>query len=176
MKYKTNTIIYLSLFIALIYICGIIRINIFEVPFTLQTMAVMLAACFLGAKKAVAAVLIYIIMGLAGLPLFTQGGGFMYITKYSFGYILGFIPMSLLTGLYKDKCKNAVQLFLLLLFSGVLMLIIGALYAYILLSVTSGVDIQGIIYGYFLVFIPSEILKSIASLLIYLRLKKYLTV
>lgn len=175
MNLSTKNIIYIAMFIALIYISSLIRISVTAVPFTLQTMAVMLAACFLGVKKGLIAVGVYIIGGLIGLPLFTEGGGIVYITKHTFGYILAFIPAVIYIGSLKNKCKNFLWLFLLLFTGGIIMLFIGALYAYILLGITTAVDVSAIFYGYFFLFIPSELIKSTAVTLIYLRLKNYLS-
>ncbi len=43
-----------------------------------------------------AAVVIYLLAGLCGLPIFAFGGGWQYIYEPSFGYLLGLIPLSIL--------------------------------------------------------------------------------
>jgi biotin transport system substrate-specific component len=47
------------------------------------------------------AVIIYLLAGLIGLPLFAYGGGWTYIFEPSFGYLLGLLPLSLITFLHK---------------------------------------------------------------------------
>lgn len=174
---KTKSIIYIALFITLIFIASLIRLNIFIVPFTLQTMAVMLAACFLGGKRGLFAVLIYIFMGLIGLPVFTKGGGFGYILEPTFGYILAFVPAVVFICLFKEKVKNNYILLVVILFAGgIIILLFGALYAYLLLSLTTGINsLSGFITGYFLAFVPAEIIKALAAALIYNRLHRYMT-
>jgi biotin transport system substrate-specific component len=173
MHYKAKNIIYIALFTALIYVSGLIRVQVLSVPFTLQTMAVMLAACFLGLKRSLFAVSAYIIMGLAGLPVFSKGGGIFYVLELSFGYILSFLFLAAITGAFKDRVKNNfTMLFLLLCAVSVSGLLIGAAYAFVLLEYTSGSGGAAAIFSsFFLAFIPAEIIKSLASALIYYRLK-----
>jgi len=61
------------------------------VPITLQTFAVLLAGAVLGARRGSLAVLLYLAVGLAGLPIFAQGfGGPAVIGRPSAGYLLAF--------------------------------------------------------------------------------------
>ena len=69
------------------------------VPVTLQSLAVLLAGSILGPGRAVLAVLIYISAGAAGLPIFAGGhGGWQRLTGPTGGYLLGFLPATVLTG------------------------------------------------------------------------------
>lgn len=66
------------------------------VPLTLQTFAVLLTAAALGSVRGVLAMLVYAIVGIAGVPWFAEGSsGF---SAPSFGYILGFIAAALVVG------------------------------------------------------------------------------
>jgi biotin transport system substrate-specific component len=176
MKFNAKDLIYIAMFTALIYVSSLIKIYVLSVPFTLQTAAVMLTGCFLGAKRAFFCAGIYISAGLAGVPLFTQGGGFGYIFNHTFGYILGFIPMVIVIGVCKNKAKTFLHLFLLLFVSGVMLLIIGALYAFILLSFTAPSAPSEVLSVYFLPFIIPELAKSFAAAALYLRLKDYVKI
>ncbi len=70
------------------------------VPATLQTFAVALAGCYLGRKYGTASVLVYIMLGAAGLPVFSSlRGGFAVITGTAGGFIIGFLPLAALCGL-----------------------------------------------------------------------------
>lgn len=105
-KTKTNNLILCALFAALIAIGAFIRIPIPVVPFTLQFLFTMLAGLLLGAKLGCTSVVVYILMGLMGLPIFTEGGGFAYILKPTFGYIIGFAVAAYVTGAIANKVKN----------------------------------------------------------------------
>ena len=73
------------------------------VPISLATFAVYLAGGILGAKKGTIAVLIYVLLGAVGLPVFSGGaGGFAKLFGVTGGYIIGYIPCALLTGLFVD--------------------------------------------------------------------------
>ena len=95
-----------GLFVALIAAGAFIKIPIPVVPFTLQFLFTMLAGLLLGGKRGFAAVGIYIILGLAGLPIFSEGGGIAYVFKPSFGYIIGFAVGAYVTGIIANKKNN----------------------------------------------------------------------
>ena len=87
---KTKGVIYCGLFTALIAVGAFIKIPIPVVPFTLQYLFTMLAGLLLGSRLGTVSVLSYMLLGLAGLPIFSEGGGLWYVFKPSFGYIIGF--------------------------------------------------------------------------------------
>ncbi len=67
------------------------------VPITLQTALVMLAGVTLGAAGGAASQVVYIVAGLAGLPVFAAGSGAL--LGPTAGYIIGFIPAAAAVGL-----------------------------------------------------------------------------
>jgi biotin transport system substrate-specific component len=68
-----------------------IAANVFGVPITFQTLAVMLTGLMLGAGRGFAAVGLYTVLGLAGLPIFSQGrSGLGILAGPSAGYIIAF--------------------------------------------------------------------------------------
>lgn len=95
---KTKDMVLCSLFVALIAAGAFLKIPVPVVPFTLQYLFTMLAGLLLGGKKGCAAVCVYILLGLAGLPIFAQGGGIGYIFQPSFGYLIGFAAGAFVTG------------------------------------------------------------------------------
>jgi biotin transport system substrate-specific component len=89
-------------FAAFIAVCAVlpaIPVPGLPVPITLQTFGVMLAGIVLGARRGALAVLLYVVVGLAGLPVFSGGaGGLAVVAKPSFGYIVGFVLAAALVG------------------------------------------------------------------------------
>ena len=93
---KVKNMILVALFAALIAVCSWISIPA-AVPFTLQTMAVFLAVGLLGGKLGSLCVLIYILLGAVGLPVFSGfQGGMGALLGTTGGYILGFLFSALL--------------------------------------------------------------------------------
>ena len=95
---KTADIIMCGLFTALIAAGAFIKIPVPVVPFTLQFLFTMLAGLIMGGRLGALSVGIYTVLGLIGLPIFAEGGGIWYVLKPSFGYILGFMLASFVTG------------------------------------------------------------------------------
>ena len=93
---KTRDMVYIGIFTAIITICSWISIP-FTVPFTLQTFAVFLAVLLLGGKRGTIAVLVYILLGTVGIPVFSGfKGGIGVLLGPTGGYIIGFIATALI--------------------------------------------------------------------------------
>ena len=93
-KLKTRDVALVGLFAALTVICAWISVPLGPVPVTLQTFAVFLGAALLGSKRGTLAVAVYILLGVVGLPVFS---GFKTLNPVTFGYVLGFLPLGMLT-------------------------------------------------------------------------------
>ncbi len=108
---NTRRLVSIAVFTALITVGGLISV---PVPFTqvqlsFQTLFVIMAGLFLGGTDGALAVLIYIVMGLLGLPVFTQGGGVGYVLMPSFGYLLGFPIGAFVSGTISSKLKKPTR-------------------------------------------------------------------
>jgi len=97
MKKATDTVL-IPLFTALTAVGAFIKIPIPHVPFTMQTVMVMFAGLILGGRRGALSQLLYLVLGLMGLPIFAQGGGPAYVLQPSFGFLLGFIPGAFVIG------------------------------------------------------------------------------
>lgn len=87
---NNRAIILVSFFAALTSIAAFIKIPLPYVPITLQTLIVFLSANLLGAFYGTLSQILYLSIGLMGIPIFAYGGGFGYIFQPTFGYLLGF--------------------------------------------------------------------------------------
>ncbi len=76
------------------------------VPITFQVFFAIYAGIFLGAYKGALSQLIYMLMGLIGIPVFSGGGGFQYVLSPTFGYIIGFILGTLVVGLIVGSARS----------------------------------------------------------------------
>ena len=93
---KTYDIAYIGVFTVLITICSWISIPT-AIPFSLQTFAVFLAVAVLGGKRGTLAVIVYVLLGAVGVPVFAEfTGGLDIILRNTGGYIIGFIFSALI--------------------------------------------------------------------------------
>ncbi len=107
---RTVDIAYIALSAALITVCAWIAIP-FTISFTLQTFAICFTAGLLGFKRGVTAVIVYILLGAAGLPVFTGfKGGIGAIAGTTGGYIIGFIFTAAIAGFTADHFHNRTGL------------------------------------------------------------------
>ena len=88
---RVKDICYIGLFAAVICICSWISVP-FVVPFTLQTFGVFLTLMVLGGKRGTLSIILYVLLGALGLPVFASfNGGLAYILGPTGGFIVGFI-------------------------------------------------------------------------------------
>ncbi len=91
-------------FAALIAVCSVIAIPIGAAPITLQTFAVLLAGAVLGASRGFLAVLLYLAIGLIGLPVFAGGmAGLAPFAGPTVGYLIGMPLGAWLTGFIVER-------------------------------------------------------------------------
>ncbi len=167
---RTRKLIQCAVFIALITVSAFIRIPFMPVPFTLQTMLVSLAGLTLGAKYGAICCLIYLIMGLAGLPVFTSGGGITYLLTPTAGFLIGFIPGAFVTGKVISNKKGFPHALIASLSGNLVTYIVALTYAYIIAN--QSIALSALLISYCAVFIPSDIAKSAAAAYVYVRLNK----
>ncbi len=106
MKNKTVFLIMSSLFAILTAIGAQIRIPFPFVPLTLQTFLVVLSGLVLGPVAGAVSQVVYIVMGLLGLPVFAGGGGLHYIFHPTFGFLAGFVPGAWIAGKMARKIRS----------------------------------------------------------------------
>lgn len=98
---KTTDIVLVGIFAAILAIISQISIPTpFGIPITLQTFAVALCGYFLGYVKGFASVLVYILLGAVGVPVWANfSGGLQVLLGATGGYIFGFLLMVVLCGI-----------------------------------------------------------------------------
>lgn len=101
-KSAAREIAYTALAVALIAVCAWISVPLGEVPFTLQTLAIALVGGLFGWKRGLAAVAVYILMGLIGIPVFAGfKSGVPALMGATGGYIIGFVFAVFASGIVK---------------------------------------------------------------------------
>lgn len=99
-----------ALFAAVCAVCSQLTIPIQPVPITLGTFGVLMAGGFLGKHYGLLALLIYLILGAAGVPVFSMmRAGISVLAGPSGGFILGFAPMAFVVGLVSEKLGHTFK-------------------------------------------------------------------
>lgn len=179
-KFSTLDLVLMALFTALTVVGAYLKIPIPYVPITLQLTFTTLAGLLLGPYRGAVSVLIYIIAGLAGLPVFTEGGGIGYVLKPTFGYIIGFAFGALVAGFVVGKsAKVSYKRYLTASFLSVLVCyLFGTVYFYFIMNfyLNKTMDLANIILICVIPFIPGDVILSflaafVARRLSFLRVK-----
>ena len=102
-----------ALFASIIAVLAQVTIPLPLVPITGQTLAIGLAATILGSRYGTIAVLLYILMGAIGLPVYAQfSGGLGILFGPTGGFLFAFLPTALVIGYYLEKrgftLRNAI--------------------------------------------------------------------
>ncbi len=149
-----------------------VTIPVKPVPFTLQTMMVLLSGAFLGPKKGAYSQLAYLAMGVIGLPVFAQipdsSVGIARLFGPTGGYLLSYPLAAFVAGYLVEKNKNYLN-FVFSMFAAVLLiLVIGALYLgiFFLGNLTEAFETGAVI------FLLWEVVKVFAAASIYFGISK----
>ncbi len=136
---RTLRLVRIAIFLALIIVGAFVKFPIGIVPVSMQFAFCMFAGLMLGGTDAFFCILIYIIMGLAGIPVFTAGGGIFYVLKPTFGYILGFLIGApacgyVARGFKNTACPNIWRMLLGAFCALAICYSVGVMYMYLMLN------------------------------------------
>lgn len=116
MELKSNTKVYplamTAVMAAVICVLGPMSIPIGPVPISFTNLAIYLSLYLLGWRRGTLSYLIYVLIGMVGIPVFSgYAGGFGKLFGPTGGYIIGFVPMALVAGWVIDRYENrAIQM------------------------------------------------------------------
>ncbi len=128
MKTKDITIIGISA--SIICVTSPIAIPMISgVPITLQTIIIPLMASIIGKKKGLISTLIYVLIGLIGIPVFSgYKGGIGAILSPTGGFILSFPLMAYIGGYFFENYKNKLMLYIGVIISNVINYVVGIMW------------------------------------------------
>jgi biotin transport system substrate-specific component len=105
------------------------QIDIQSVGVTLQVGAVLLVGCLGGKNAGALSQIAYLVLGLSGVQVFSQGGGLSYLQEPTFGYLLGFLPGAWICGYLAFRKQHRVEVLLLSCLYGLLAIhLMGVIY------------------------------------------------
>jgi biotin transport system substrate-specific component len=134
------------------------------VPFTLQTLFVLLAGATLGARNGAVSMSAYLAAGLMGLPVFSGGGfGVGRILGPTGGYLLAFPLAAALIGSLLERGSGLLRIITAMLLGLLIIFSLGTLQ----LKIVTGMDWNSALAGGFLIFSWWDVLKLAAAAGIY---------
>lgn len=173
MAEKSQKIYYLcacAVFAALIAVCSQIQIPLPMVPINLALFAVNLAGVLLGAKYGTLSAIVYVLLGLVGVPVFNgfSGGAGILFGKTG-GYIIGYIFAALITGLFAKRFKESpVKLYLAMTLATLTCYAFGTVWFMVINNSGLWVTLTYCVFP----FIPGDLIKMLAVVLISRKLMK----
>lgn len=146
------------------------------VPLSLATLAVCLISCLSPPKQSVTAVIIYILLGAAGLPVFSSfTGGFQQLAGLTGGYIIGYIPCSFVISFLINRFEDSKIIYPMSMTSGIA---VCYLFGTVWYSFQTGTGFVESLAVCVLPFIIGDIIKIIAAstlgIMLRKRLKRYI--
>ena len=177
---RTRDMILCALFAALVAAGAFIRIPVPVVPFPLQFLFTCLAGSLLGSRRGMISVLVYLALGLVGLPIFAEGGGIWYVLKPTFGYLIGFAVGTFVTGRMIERARELTLGRLLAAnFAGLgLVYLLGMVWCYIISNYVLGtpLGIWPLFLYCFLLAVPGDICLCVLAAILTKRLRPVLPV
>ncbi|MBB3949410.1 biotin transporter BioY [Aureimonas jatrophae] len=159
----TRDIVHIALFAALMAVLGVfpaLNVPVINVPITAQSMGVMLAGGLLGARRGTLAILLFMVIVLAGLPLLSGGrGGIAVLAGPTVGFFLGWLPAAFVTGLVTERFLprlHFVSAFLAAATGGILVLYACGIPG---ISVVTGAPLATAAWGS-VAFLPGDLIKA----------------
>jgi biotin transport system substrate-specific component len=177
-KNSTHQLVLAALLVALTAIGAWTRVPFAPVPMTLQTLFVYLAGSILEIRYAFLSQVAYVFLGLAGVPVFANGGGFGYISQPTFGYLFA-LPVAAAVIAYLDKSTKANSWFgkiPVIGFGAICVFVLGGswLYFYANHILEKSFSVKQALWSGVIPFLPGEIVKTALAAFISFHFKKSL--
>lgn len=177
-KFSTKQTVLCAIFLALIIVGAFIRVPIGMVPVTLQLFFVLLTSQILSTSATLFCLLSYIALGLIGLPVFANGGGIGYVLQPGFGYLIGFVFCGLLISFltHKNSKQTIKKMFLINLIGCSCIYLFALPFSWFLNAFyfSNELKLWPLIFSFYLVFIPSDMIFCLLSAITAKRIKPFL--
>lgn len=164
----TRQLVRTALFSALTAVGAFLKIPLGPSAITLQFFFTAMAGCLLGSGCGALSQLIYVALGLLGLPVFTAGGGFSYVLHPTFGFLLGLIPAAWVIGRLARSTRSFWRIALAALAGLAVLYAVGLPYMAMILNgyMGKGMDLSAILWAGMLPFLPGDALKILVTALL----------
>ena len=165
---KIRTMTRVALFAALTAVGAFIRIPLGYSSITLQTFFTAMAGCVLGPWYGALSQLVYVALGLVGLPVFTQGGGIGYLMQPTCGFLIGLIPAAWVIGRIAGRKPEPKQIVPACLLGYGVLYAIGVPYMALILNtfLGKGMGFSAIMWAGMIPFLPGDMIKILCITLL----------
>ena len=165
---KTKDMILVALFAALTAVGAFIRIPFAVSTITLQLLFTALAGVLLGARCGALSQAVYVLLGLAGAPVFASGGGPQYVLHPTFGFVLGLIPTAYIIGRLTERDASPRRIASACLAGFAALYLIGVPYMGVICNayLGRGLTVWQILKSGMLIYLPGDCLKVAACALL----------
>ena len=165
---KIRTMTRVALFAALTAVGAFIRIPLGYSSITLQTFFTAMSGCVLGPWYGALSQLVYVALGLVGLPIFTRGGGIGYLMQPTCGFLIGLIPAAWVIGRIAGRKPEPKQIVPACLLGYGVLYAIGVPYMALILNtfLGKGMGFSAIMWAGMIPFLPGDMIKILCITLL----------
>ena len=164
---RTRDLVLSALFAALIAASAIVAIPLGEVPFTLQTLLVVLAALALTPAVAAGAVGTYVLAGAVGLPVYAGGkAGLAVLAGPTGGFLLGFVFGAWLGAKVRSALGRRLPVLAADIVSVCVVLGVTYLAGWAQLALVTGMGARAALVAGVLPFVPVDVLKGVGAIIV----------
>ena len=168
-KIRSSELFWVITFTVLTFLAAQVEIPTQPVPFTLQTMLVLLAGAFLGSRNGAYSQIVYLALGVIGIPVYAGFSfGLAKIFGPTGGYLLSFPFAAYLVGYVVEKKSGTLALILSFVLGQLLILFVGAAF----LAVFMNGDFSKAMFSGVVIFSVWDIIKISAAVSIYKAVSK----
>lgn len=171
-KTKTKTLSFIAVMTAVTCVLAPLSIPIGPVPISLTNLAIYFALYILGMRKGTISYVVYLLIGLVGVPVFsgfTGGPGKLF--GPTGGYLIGFIPMAVVAGIFIDKYYGKI-------IPSMIGMVIGTIICYafgtLWLAYQAHIDYKAALLAGVIPFILGDLIKMVLAALFGPQIRKIL--
>lgn len=177
---KTYDMVYIAVFTVVLVICSWISIPT-QIPFTLQTFGVFMAVGVLGGRRGTLTVLVYLLLGAVGVPVFSGfTGGVGVLLSVNGGYLIGFLfsamVMWAMEKMFAGIWKKSPILLLFSMLTGLLTCyLFGSVWFMTVYAETTGAAGFAAVLGWCVIpFIIPDLIKVWLAFMLAKKMRRYI--
>jgi len=173
MKQTTRNLTACAMMVAILAVLAQISIPMpSQVPLTLQTAGIILAGLILGSQKGVLTVLVYIILGAVGAPVFAAGrAGLGVVAGPTGGFFAGFVLAVFLIGWFLKENSSLIKSYLIVALATLMIIACGVIYY----SIWAKISLPASFLAVGLPFLPGDVIKLLIFTPLGLAVRKALS-